>query len=144
MPRRILLSVQDIYRRRAASWEEHYQRRNLVSATVANGMDAIKVIRVINKNLPNPMIEIDGYLYRPLDVIKGEALSAYELGIPQESKHLMCQWYWSVTQWDEFVFLYQGLPDITDRYYLQYDAERMGRGWSRSAVKNLALTLGTT
>ena len=89
------------------------------------------------------MIEIDGYLCRPLDVIKGETLSAYELGISQESKHLMCQWYWSVTQWDEFVFLYRGFL-ILQIVIICSTTRRDGARLVPVSSKNLALTLGTT
>jgi len=125
MPRREIVTIEDVQRRRATSWEMHYRNRQAVRQLAAQ-VNVTTYINAIKRNVPNPEIEIDGYLYRPLDVIRGESNAAQELGISQMHKGLMCLWYWTDTGWDEFVRAYQSLPEITEDYYWVYDEQRDG------------------
>lgn len=137
MPRREIVTIEDIQRRRATSWEMHYRNRTTSRQIALQMNDPIHVINAIQKHVPQPEIELDGYLYRPLDVIRGEADAAAELGFPQVSKGLMCVWYWSDSGWDEFVRLYQSLPDVTEDHYWVYDAERDGAVLTPMSAKKL-------
>ena len=75
MPRRDLVTIEDVQRRRATSWEMHYRNRQAVRQLAAQ-VNVTTYINAIKRNVPNPEIEIDGYLYRPLDVIRGESNAA--------------------------------------------------------------------
>lgn len=125
MPRRDIVTIEEVQRRRATSWEMHYRNRQTVRQMVMQ-VNAATYINTIKRHVPSPEIEVDGYLYRPLDVINGEALAAYELGISQMHKCLMCLWYWTDTGWDQFVQAYQSLPEIVEDHYWVYDEERDG------------------
>lgn len=148
MPRRDVVTITDIQRRRATSWEMHYRNRNLARQIAMQMQDPMRVIRTIQRHVPAPTIEFDGYLYRPLDVIVGEAQAAQELGFPHTHKALMCLWYWSDTGWDEFVRAYQGLLEVTEDHYWTYDAERDGAILTPLSAKPLRAdaryNLGTT
>lgn len=122
MPRREIVTIKDLIKRRATAWEIHYQNRKAVQQLMAQ-VEVTLYVNAIHRNVPPPQIETDGYLYRPLPVICGEATAAQQLGIPQINKHLLCLWYWTQTGWDDFVRLYQGLPEITEDHYLMYDSE---------------------
>ena len=126
MPRREIVTVKEIYQRRATAWEMHYRNRNLARQIAVQMNDPMRVINAITRHVPDPQIEFDGYLYRPLDVIKGEAEAAAEIGISPMNKALMCVWYWSDTGWDSFVQGFQSLPDVEEDHYWTYDQDRDG------------------
>jgi hypothetical protein len=148
MPRREVLTVKEIYKRRATAWEMHYRNRTTARQIAIQMNDATRVIRAIQKHVPAPEIEFDGYLYRPLDVIKGEAAAAEEIGITPLQKCLMCTWYWSDSGWEGFVKVFQSLPDVEEDYYWTYDAERDGAMLVPMSKKKLRadarFKLGTT
>ncbi len=127
MPRREIVSPIEMQERRANAWERSYRLRKTAQSILmhSKGM-ATRVIQSIDRHVPHPQMQMDGYAYRSLDVIKGEAAAAAEIGIQPQDKELMCRWYWTDAGWDEFVRLYQGLPDITEAYYWTYDATRDG------------------
>lgn len=127
MPRRLIYKVSDIYRLRGDSWEWNYGLRawantsGLVSARVLSALAEAK--------MPEPEMQIDGSLYRPMDVIVAQHRALDNLSLPSDSVELlcsMCAWYWSDSGWNSFVRQYEGLPDVTEDYYLVHDARRDG------------------
>ena len=122
MPRMIIYTPQKIYENRALYWTVHYSNRGLVKAM---NIDTEKVIRAIIRNVPAHEIRIDAALYRPLDVIRGQAKAIQDLKW-SINPELMCLWYWTEEYWLGFVRLYEALPDPIDAHYLYYERERDG------------------
>lgn len=125
MPRREIVSIREMQERRANAWERSYRLRKTAQSIIVHGQP-LRILAAIAKHLPPPEMQVDGYLYRPLDVIRGEAEAALEVGIHVMHKELLCAWYWTDAGWDAFVREYQSLPEITENYYWTYDAERDG------------------
>lgn len=127
MPRREIVTVKEMQERRANAWERSYRHRGMAQATIMNSVSiTTRILSAIQRHVPPPEMLIDGYLYRSLDVIKGEAMAAAEIGISPVNKEVMCLWYWTDAGWDQFVQAYQALPEIYEPYYWTYDAERDG------------------
>lgn len=124
MGRRTIYTVQKIYSLRASHWERHYELRRMADSS---GLDPLRVLNaLVRSNMPEPIMEIDGSLYRPQDVIRAEHATKDFLGLPWTFQDSMCVWYWTDGNWQAFVRLFQALPDPTEAYYLTYDAERDG------------------
>lgn len=127
MPRREIVTIPEMQMRRASAWERSYRLRTSAQSVLMHSHNIqTRIVDAIARHVPAPEMSIDGYLYRPLDVIKGEANAAAEIGIAPQDKEIMCRWYWTDQGWDEFVRLYQSLPDITEPYYWTHEAERDG------------------
>lgn len=128
MARRSVFKIAEITRMRAGSWAWSYK---LWSFAKNSGIDPLKVLNaLVAVGMPEPEMQIDGSLYRPLDVIKAEAAALDKLGygfVSVEMRSSMCVWYWTEANWMSFVRQYEALPDpIPEDYYLLYDAERDG------------------
>lgn len=125
MPRREIVTIREMQERRANAWERSYRLRKTAESIIVHGQP-LRIVSAIAHHLPPPEMQIDGYLYRPLDVIRGEAEAATEVGIHVMHKELLCAWYWTNEGWDQFVREYQSLPEVLEPYYWTYDAERDG------------------
>lgn len=125
MPRREIVTIREMQERRGNAWERSYRLHKTAQSIIVHGQP-LRILAAITRHLPPPEMQIDGYLYRPLDVIRGEAAAALEVGISVMHKELMCAWYWTDGGWDRFVDDYQNLPEVTEPYYWTYDAERDG------------------
>jgi len=125
MPRREIVTIREMQERRANAWERAYRLRKTAQSIIVHG-ESVRIHSAIARHLPPPEMQDDGYLYRPLEVIRGEAEAANEVGIHVMHKELLCAWYWSDTGWDTFVQAYQNLPEVLEPYYWTYDAERDG------------------
>lgn len=124
MPRRYVYKMAEIYKARGVSWARHYERRGFA---VSCGLEPLKVLNaLVRVKMPEPIMQIDGFLYRPHDVICAEHAALGELGLPWKYQDLMCVWYWTENNWMGFVRLYENLPDLEEDFYMVYDAERDG------------------
>lgn len=125
MPRKHIYKSKEIYSRRATAWAWAYEMRG-VARTLPINVDS--VLRQIALFVPEPEMEVDGYLYTPMDVKQGQSKAVDALGLRNMmwGKDLMCRWYWTETHWMEFVKLYESLPDPVEDHYLYYDRERDG------------------
>ena len=120
MPRKYVLSVKDINRRRGESWEQHYRNREL--AKMYAPQDAARVSQIIMREVPPPEMRIDGSLLDGMANLRGMSAAlakTFQSGMPRE---MMCVWYWSESAWMEYVRQFQNLPDVIEDYVFMYDA----------------------
>lgn len=120
MPRKYVLSVDDINRRRGQSWEYHYNNRQL--AKMYDPTDAARVSQIIMREAPPPEMRIDGSLLDGMANLRGMSAAlakTFQRGMPRE---MMCVWYWSESAWMEYVRQFQNLPEVTESYVYVYDA----------------------
>lgn len=122
MARRVVISKKEIYRMRGTNWEWHYQHHVMVRG-LGSSLDREKIARVIAREVPAPIMRIDGSLLEGMDVARGVARAMVELSFSYAYRDLICSWYWSNESWDSFVRLFQSLPEVEEDYYLLYDAD---------------------
>jgi len=120
MPRRTIISVKEIYKRRASAWEWHYNNRKTARSA---GMNTEHIAQVVQRCVPRPVMRIDGTLSESIAVIKGVDRAINELNFTYLLRDLMCSWYWSQAGWDDFVAQFQSLPEPTENHYLSYEPE---------------------
>lgn len=120
MGRRIVVSKNEIYKRRARSWEYHYSNRGLVKQ-IALSLDAQKIINTIVRCVPEPKLRVDGCLIEGIDTLSGTHEAVASLRWTTAQSKILCVWYWSEVYWMQFVHEFQNLPDVTEDYYMVYD-----------------------
>lgn len=123
MGRRIVISKNEIYKKRAQSWEYHYSNRGLVKQ-ISLSLDAQKIINTIVRYVPAPQLRVDGCLLEGMDTLKGIHEAAAALRWTTAQSKIICVWYWSEVYWMQFVHEFQNLPEVTEDYYLIYDAKK--------------------
>jgi hypothetical protein len=123
MARRHVVKKVDVLRRRALAWEQHYGYRELLKVLP---IDSARVMKWIQNCVPEHEMTLDGFLYRPLDVVIGQGRARREIAIPGLNNQLMCLWYWHEEFWMIFVRLFNALPDVVEDHYWLYDVERDG------------------
>ena len=123
MARKYIYKRAEMERRRAFFWTHHYELRAMVKG---NSFDNDRILRVIMDCVPAPCMDGDGALIEGSLTISGKhaALDRLHLLLTLDNLDLMCAWFWSESNWMEYVRLYQALPEVTGDYYLAYDAER--------------------
>ena len=124
MSKKYIYRMKEVQRLRASAWEFHYNCR--VTARSMTSLDRDRVLSVITSYVPAPCMDGDGTLIRGMATIKGqwEAVAALRLTETLHNVDLMCAWYWSEVDWNQFVELFQSLPEVMEDYYLWYDAQR--------------------
>jgi hypothetical protein len=122
MPRRTVLTPKEINLRRGNSWEFHYRQHVMVRG-LGTSLDREKIARVIAREVPCPEMRIDGSLVEGMDVVQGVARAMEQLNFSYAYRDLICIWYWSQEGWDSFVHDFQSLPEVSESYYLFYDAD---------------------
>ena len=122
MPRRYIIPVREIYKRRAAEFEYHYNNHRTVTETMVM-YDAYRVANTLRREIPAPIMRADGSLIEGLATVQGKARAADLLNIYPAQRDLMCLWYWSEDGWADFNRQYQNLPEVTEDYCLKYDEE---------------------
>lgn len=125
MPRRYVFKVKDIHARRGCFWAMYYDLRGQAKNM---SVDVDNVLRVISLCVPEPVIEVDGSIYEPLDVTRAQGEAVRRLRFPDsvQSRDLMCRFFWTEAGWMEYVRIFQSLPEPVEDYYLLYDKERDG------------------
>ncbi|MBI5942890.1 MAG: hypothetical protein HY864_00860 [Chloroflexi bacterium] len=118
MGRRYILSVKEIYARRAFNWEWHYKNRGAAKMYCVE--DMVRVGAVIMREVPAPEMRIDGSLFEGMAHLLGTK-AALGKTFPTGDRVMMCAWYWSETAWMDFVRQFQNLPDVTEDYCFLYD-----------------------
>jgi hypothetical protein len=120
MPRLNVVPIKKVYARRAKEYEYHLNNRRTVK-NVFSLYDQASVIRVLRREIPEPVMRTDGSLVDGIPTLRGRATAAGLLNIDQKNKELMCLWYWSDEGWDDFNRQYQNLPEIYEDHYFRYD-----------------------
>lgn len=122
MSRRVVISQKEIYRRRGTEWAWHYKNYVFVRG-LGTSLDREKIASVIQREVPNPIMRIDGSLVEGIETLRGVARTMEQCYFSWAYQDLICAWYWSEAGWDNFVQLFQSLPEVEQDYYLSYDAE---------------------
>ncbi len=122
MARRIIVPRNEIYRRRARSWEYHYSNRGLVKQ-IALSLDAQSIINIVDRYVPAPKLRTDGCLIEGIDTLTGIHEALRMLRWTTSQSKIICVWYWSEVYWMQFVHEFQSLPDVVEDYYFVYDDE---------------------
>lgn len=122
MPRKHIVTKKEMIARRAKEWEYHYNNRRKVQEVFAI-YDPLRVASTITREIPPPVMRLDGSLIEGIATIRGRSKAAYYLSIDQSQKELMCLWYWTQEGWSDFERQFQALPDVTEDHYLVYDEE---------------------
>jgi len=122
MPRLHTVTIKEIYASRAKEWERHYNNRRVVQETYAI-YDHASVCRVLQREIPPPVMRTDGSLVDGIPTLRGRAYAADLLKIDPMQKELMCLWYWSAEGWQDFERQYKSLPDVLEDHYYRYDEE---------------------
>jgi hypothetical protein len=125
MPRRIIIPIREIQRRRAINWDWHYSRHSLareMCAYVSSG----DVQSTIARHVPAPVMDICGAYVEGIATVRGrrEAVCDLRLEDTTDNRSLMCVWYWKDVDWTEYVHQFQSLPEVYEDHYLYYDAEQ--------------------
>lgn len=137
MPRRVIVSVQDIYRARACSWERHYERRMLARELISQGWNPAPIVQALRAEMNEPHLDLEGRICEvPIGERKASPMQMiYRLGwngrrraFESESGNsslwdLTCVWYWSDSAWDDFVREFQALPEVGEDHYVVYNKE---------------------
>ena len=118
MPRSNVITIQDMYRRRATNWEHHYKNRGLAKSFATE--DQERISRAISQRVPYPKMLADGSLLDGMEELRGTAY-ALEYTSLRLDRSMMCIWYWSESAWMELVREFQSLPDVDEDHYLFYD-----------------------
>jgi hypothetical protein len=118
MPRRAVITMQEIYQRRASHWEWHYHNRELAKQYCPE--DQARIRNVISAEVPPPVMMIDGDIIRGIATLKGEERATKALRM-NTNQRMMCIWYWSQEEWEHFTQEWQSLPEPTEDYYFVYD-----------------------
>lgn len=121
MAKRVVVSINEMYRRRAVNWEWHYQSRGI--AQTYSQEDREKVIRIISHEVPAPVMRLDGAIMDGIANLRGTSKALHYLLLSNMERSMMCVWYWSEAGWMELVREFQALPDIYEDHYYAYDAE---------------------
>jgi len=122
MPRLHIVPIKNVYASRAKEWERHYNNWRKVQETFSM-YDKASVIRVLQQEIPVPIMRTDGSLVDGIPTLIGRAVAAELLNIDPMQKELMCLWYWSDDGWADFNRQYQNLPDVYEDHYYRYDEE---------------------
>lgn len=123
MPRRRVMTVKKIYEERAAQWAFHYKNRAFASSLCELGWSGASLSAALRQDYPVPSLQIDGSM---LDVplrIRCECETGLLSRFRLVDRVLLCLWYWTLDDWQEFVRQYQALPDVCEDYYYRYDRE---------------------
>lgn len=128
MPRRYIFTIEEIYKRRGTAWKFHYENRALAREMTKASWDNIKILQALAMNLPEPELQIDGWMLEyPLN-IRHEHFNNMQNHFRLPNENLLCIWYWTESNWQEFKEKYQALPEVYEDYYLKYDPEPNDRG----------------
>jgi len=123
MPRRQVVTREEVYKNRAKAWEFHYRNRKAAQQMIVAGWNSQHVLDVLAR-APAPALDVDArILDAPLGdrVLKHDLLE--ELGWPLDLSDLLCIWYWSDAHWMAFVHEFQALPDVDGDHYYLYDED---------------------
>jgi len=120
MPRRIVISKEKVYQRRADSWAFHYANRGLVKQ-ISSAVDAHRIISIISRYVPAPVLRVDGNLLEGRETFRGVSEAASVLNWSEAQRKIICVWYWSEVYWMEYVHAFQNLPDVEEDYYILHD-----------------------
>lgn len=120
MARKLIVTKEKIYLRRADHWQEHYKRREMARAIMQSGFSPRVMLSRLYMDLPAPALDVDGdFLQMAFDDRRKMGMVALTYGrLPSD---LLCRWYWSPEAWQEFVRAFQALPDIFEDYYYTFD-----------------------
>lgn len=123
MPRRRVVSIDEIYKRRGCAWEHYYKLRALAREMVTVGWNGEGIAHALAARncYGTPEIQIDGWLLDiPLETrLKNERelLSLFRIA----DRELLCPWLWTEAGWMKFVRAFQSLPDVIEDYYYRYE-----------------------
>lgn len=120
MPRLHTVPIKQVYASRAKEYERHYNNRRTVQETFSV-YNQTSVIRVLQQEIPAPVMRTDGSLIDGIPTLRGRAIAAELLNIDPMQKELMCLWYWSEDGWADFNRQYQNLPDVYEDHFYRYD-----------------------
>src|SRR3990167_3665036 len=118
MARRLIITPEQIYARRAQEWAWHYEKRSFVKCLIENGWGVAVIIEVLERELPKPRLLLDASLaWLPIQERK-----AFErpyqvlcrLGWPVDYMDLLNIWYWGEAYWMLFVNEFQSLSDVVE------------------------------
>ena len=68
MPRRYIIPMQEIYKRRALEWEYHFKNRRTVAENLVM-YDQYRVTRTLQREMPAPIMRADGSLLECLKTV---------------------------------------------------------------------------
>ena len=114
MSRRIFNTKEDIFRKRAYWWAEHYQKREQAKAFPHES--ATRTLKALEQ-MPEPALDFTGatsddYVYRAID-FQEKVWLLKQAGTPSE---LFVKWYWSEQEWMSFVRQFNALAEPEPLY----------------------------
>lgn len=121
MSRRVFVTAKHIWEARAFNWEDHYQKHQQAEAYSME--QAIRTLGACAQ-MPEPTLSLYGSLeVWTYKAARAKPLDEYlqllkESGTPSE---LFVKWYWSDTEWNNFVTLFNNLPEPEAMYEMVYD-----------------------
>lgn len=127
MPRRMIVTKKQIYARRGEAWSSHYRNRETAKTMISAGWNGTQIVSSLNASWSTPEMEIDG---RTLDIplnIRQEWGSRLQNIHQINDRDLLCIWYWTADNWQDFVRQFQSLPDVYEDYYYLYEPEPIDR-----------------
>jgi hypothetical protein len=120
MAKKLILSPKEMQVRRASAWEFHYKRRGW--AMLFAPQDAARIAGMISANVPAPEMRLDGYVVDGIETLRGQCRVLERLNVEGIDRMSLCAWYWSESEWLQFIHLYQSLPEVYEPHYWYYDA----------------------
>ena len=123
MSRRHIVTPKQIQEQRANAWQMHYQLRERAKIMIESGWDGVQISYLLSLDLPAPELDVDGYPLRVPISIRREKFDRLLSSLRVATTDLLCIWYWTSGSWQDFVRLYQSLPDIYEDYYYLVDIE---------------------